>query len=289
MRATHWLLTVAALSASVLVTESALADGTDACGAFSFDANTKCEVLFEGGCTANCTPVTVDARCHADLSVTCDATCDELPSIDCTASCNTDCTASCMGNAQFDCGADCQVSCEGDCAGNCSASANKAQCEASCKASCGGTCDAKCEGTASGSCEAKCKGSCDGQCTVDKNIDCQVECQSSGYAECTAKVEGGCEAACSEPEGALFCDGQYVDVGSLDDCLAQLVLEFNIKADGYAYGECNNGVCEGTAGGSVSCSTSPIGSGDYALGAFGLLGLVGLGLGLSRRRFIKQA
>lgn len=287
MRATTWLLTATALSTSLFVAESAFA-GTDACGGFAFSANSTCEIKLAGGCTASCTDLTVDTQCHGELSISCDTQCNKLPMVDCTASCQTDCSASCQADANFSCNADCKASCDADCAGNCSASANQAQCQASCKASCSSNCEGSCEGQASASCEGKCEGSCEGQCTVDANIECQTDCQSKGYAECVTKVKGGCVAACTEPTGALFCDGQYVDVDDLDDCLAQLVAEWDIKADGYAYGNCENGTCSGEAGGSVSCSTTAIGSGDYALGVFGVLGLVGLGLGISRRRIMKH-
>jgi len=285
MRANHWLLTAFAVSVPALAAQTAFA-GTDACGDFNFEAGMSCEIKTSGGCTASCTPLTVDAECHAELSVTCDGQCN-LPSVNCDVGCQGGCEASCKADAQFDCSASCKTSCEANCSGECASSADKTQCEGSCKASCGGSCDASCEGKASADCSGKCSASCDAQCHVKSNLDCQVTCQSKGYATCTADVQGGCTADCSQPEGALFCNGQYVNVDNLDDCLAQLLTEWDIKASGYAYGNCDNGTCSGEAGGSVSCSTSSVGAGDYALGAFGVLGMIGLGLGLTRRRFIK--
>jgi MYXO-CTERM domain-containing protein len=170
----------------------------------------------EGGCTAMCEPVSVQAACAADLRVDCDGMCNA----EIEANCDVDCQAGCEGRCDvdpgnFSCAADCQADCSADCSGSCAADSDSARCEASCKATCSGSCDVECSGTPpSADCKASCEASCSGSCQGKANIDCQIDCQADGFAECEAMLEGGCEAQCEKPEGAIFCDGQFVDAGN---------------------------------------------------------------------------
>jgi len=291
MRATNWLLTALAISASAVVAGTASAAPVDSCGGIDFSEGVSCEVVVSGGCTAQCTPINVDVQCSANLYVGCEGGCTAKADVSCTGTCQGSCTADCMANAQFDCNARCNAQCDGDATAKCSASANKAQCEASAKETCSANCDGSCSAQASADCNAQCQGCCTGQCTADAQFDCQINCQAMGYADCEASVTGGCEAQCQKPEGALFCNGQYVDTSnfSLDQCLQDLLAQYNIKADGYAYGTCDNNGCEGKAGGSVSCSVANVGGGDYALGSLAAMGALGMGLSLVQRRRAKKA
>jgi len=100
-------------------------------------------------------------------------------------------------------------------------------------------------------------------------------CQSNGYAMCETMLTGGCQAQCSQPMGALFCDGQYVDTGNnLQQCITDLQSALNLQVS--ASGSCSGNSCQGTA--SVSaCSVS--GVGRTGTGACGLLpGALGVGL-----------
>jgi MYXO-CTERM domain-containing protein len=128
-------------------------------------------------------------------------------------------------------------------------------------------------------------GCCQGSCEAEANLTCQIDCQASGYVDCKASLQGGCEASCETEEGALFCDGQYVDHGgNLADCVNALKELFNIEVSGYAEGSCSGGSCMGEAGGALSCSSSvhPFdGRGPLALGF--LVGLAMLGSGRRRR------
>ena len=91
---------------------------------------------------------------------------------------------------------------------------------------------------------------------------------------------------CSEPEGALFCDGQYVDAGNnLEECIAALEAAFDIEVQGSASGQCNNGRCEGEAEGSLSCAVDPeTRHSAWALGWFGAVTSSLLVLARRRRR-----
>lgn len=125
---------------------------------------------------------------------------------------------------------------------------------------------------------------------AEANLDCQVDCQAEGYVECTAELEGGCEAACQSPEGALFCDGQYIDHGgNLENCVAALEAALSIEVDtsatGMATSSCSNGSCEADAEGEaeVNCAFTPLGLSQS--GGAGFLSLLVLGVArLSRRR-----
>jgi len=61
-----------------------------------------------------------------------------------------------------------------------------------------------------------------GSCTAQANENCQIQCQSSSYAQCKSQYEQTCTTQCSQ-EGALFCNGSYVDVGgNLTACVDAL-------------------------------------------------------------------
>jgi hypothetical protein len=118
-------------------------------------------------------------------------------------------------------------------------------------------------------------------------MSCQVDCQAKGYVGCTTDLQGGCETACTRPDGALFCDGQYIDVGDqLDQCVADLKSLFQIEVKGYAYGDaqCSNGECTAEAGAGFSCAQDA-GAGQSSSSAAGILGaLAAFGLAFSRRK-----
>lgn len=291
MRATNWLLTAFAMTAPLVVAGTAFAAPVPECGNIDFSEGLSCEVKTSGGCTGQCTPINVDVQCSANLYVGCTGECTASADVNCTGMCQGSCVADCMADAQFDCETNCKAQCDGDAQAKCSASANQAQCEASARETCSANCSSSCSGSASADCNAQCQGCCSGQCTADANFDCQINCQATGYAKCEADVTGGCQVQCSQPEGALFCNGNYIDTSkfSLDQCLQALLAQYNIKADGYAYGTCDNNGCEGKAGGSVSCSTANPGMSGYALGSFGAFGALGLALSLANRRRQRRA
>lgn len=265
--------------AIVLLTPSTASAGVEACGDIHIEAGAECELVPPGAtCDVQCTPISVQAACAGQLYVECQGECNATATVECTGSCTTSCEGECNADpGSFDCRASCQGSCEANCAAACSDD----ECMASCAATCSGSCDADCEAVApSASCEAKCEASCDGSCTGEANIDCQVGCQSDGYLECTTEVQGSCMAACETEEGALFCDGAYVDHGgNLEECVEALMNLFNIEVEGYAEAMCEGNSCTAEAGGSVGCQMA--GSGGAAASGWALMAL---GMLLWRRR-----
>ncbi len=259
--------------------------GIDACGDIHVEANARCEVVVEGGCTAMCEPVRFEAACAAKLEAQCAGQCTVMATAECTGQCEADCQGQCEVNpGEFDCSASCQGQCEANCDAQCSASANQGECKASCVATCSGSCSADCEGTKpEATCEAKCEASCSGSCEAEANIDCQVRCQGNLYADCKADLEGGCTAQCQEPDGALFCDGQYVDAGNnLEECVNALKVLLDIEVEGWAHGSCSGNVCSGEAGGSITCAVA------QHPHTWAGLGWLVLGLGLSPLAFRRR-
>ena len=264
------------------------AGSLEACGDIHIEAGANCELIPpSASCDVMCTPISVQAACAAQLTASCSGECNASATVECTGSCEADCSAECEANpGSFECRGSCEATCQGDCSASCEAAADQAECEASCEATCSGSCDAECEGTPpSASCDAKCEASCSGSCDAEANLDCQIDCQADGYVECTAEVTGGCEAACDTEDGALFCDGQYVDYGdNLDECVEALMALFDIEVEGYASADCQGNMCEAEAGGSASCSTGGAGGGLAAAGWI----LIGLAYAGRRRRHWKK-
>jgi hypothetical protein len=233
------------------------------------DGQVNCELDVTGGCEAKCTPVNFTAQCGYNCQGGCHGSID----VNCTASCQDSCTGSCMANpGSFSCTAHCQDTCEGECATTCKGNKDETTCITQCKGSCEGDCSAHCQATPpSASCDVQCQASCQGECHAKANLDCEIQCQGG----CSAQLTGGCKADCQAPQGALFCDGQYVTVDNIDDCSAFV----DVKA------QCSGNSCTVTAS---ACSTAAPG-GDAPLD-FAALGAMALGCGLivTRRRRDKK-
>ena len=285
---------IAALSVGFICTSHATARADiDACGEIDVRPKARCEVIPPSAqCKTMCTPLNVRATCSAKLAVDCQAGCDELPS----AQCNVDCEAGCRGRCQvdpgkFECAVDCRASCEGSCEASCAANSDKTGCMASCSGACSVGCDSQCDvELPSASCDVQCKASCEGSCEVKTNIDCQVDCQADGRLDCEAEVTGGCMTQCEAMEGALFCDGQFIDTDNLKECADALVALLDVEVDWSASGSssCTDGSCmaEGQASVSSDCTVAHVGggSGHTRAGLFGVVGLLGLGFVVRRRK-----
>jgi MYXO-CTERM domain-containing protein len=109
-----------------------------------------------------------------------------------------------------------------------------------------------------------------------------------GTASCEGELKAKCEVQCKEPEGALFCDGQYIDRGNnakkcIDALNAVLTANVDVSASGSSEGECSGNTCEGSAEGKAeaSCATVPGGPAGAGLALFGM---VLAGAALARRR-----
>ena len=238
--------------------------GLEACNNINVRANAQCKVETSGGCTAQCEPARFEAACAGKLTAQCDGECSATADVQCKGSCEGSCVGQCQADpGSFDCRGSCTASCGADCDAQCSGSASgneaSGSCKAKCEANCGAKCDAQCNVTPpEASCEGKCQASCEGSCRAQASAQCQIDCQAKFDGSCKAELEGGCKARCQKPEGALFCDGQYVDTGdNLQKCIDALRATLNIQVQGSASAECSGNQCTGEAEGSVSCAASP--------------------------------
>ncbi|NVB39723.1 hypothetical protein G6O69_17905 [Pseudenhygromyxa sp. WMMC2535] len=270
----NYFVGAAALASAFFLSSTAQAGQLDACGNIFIDPGANCEILVEGGCQAQCEPFAFNASCAAEGSLGCSGSCDIDADVECTGSCQGSCEAECeVDPATFDCRATCEGNCSADCSSRCAADSDRAECEASCEATCGLECDAGCDvDPGEVDCVAQCQGCCSGECRAEINMDCQIDCQADLYVECQAELQGGCEAQCEQPEGALFCDGQFIEVSeaNLDECIDALAALLDIEVE-----------FEASASASVSlgCSVDdndPLRGGGALLG-FGLLCLVSIG------------
>lgn len=278
------LALIAAFAAPLFATPARA--GIEACGNINIEANAKCEAKFGVDCKAQCTPLNFQAACHGKLEASCEGGCTAtLPS--CQADCEGSCSGDCQANpGSFNCDADCKATCEGTCSGKCSSDSNSTECEGACKATCSSECTAKCTGTPpTADCQAKCQGSCSGSCSAEAHMDCQIACQAKGEADCEAQLQGGCTAQCDSPDGALFCDSNFVDNGGNLAACKQAIDDFikaHIQAEASGNANCTGNTCE--ANGQASCKCSRIAPTDATNAqAFTIAGLAFAAIAARRR------
>jgi hypothetical protein len=262
------------LAAACLFSFDAHAGALDACGDIFVDAGANCEVLVEGGCVAQCEGDSLTSVCAAEGALSCGGECNLDADVECTGSCQTSCETECQVEpATFDCRGACDANCSADCSARCSADPNEAECVGSCKSTCAAECDASCTlDPGEADCTAQCMGSCNGQCRADVNMNCQIGCQGNLYVECKSDFELTCQAQCETPEGAIFCEGQFIETANIDDCVDALRNLLNAEVEFHA---------EASASASFTCAVGEEpGRGGAALIGFGLLCLAGI----ARRR-----
>jgi hypothetical protein len=254
---------IAVLSAA----QPAQADREDLgpCGMFDFSAGLSCKVEVSGGCTAKCSPLQFKAACKGGCTAT-------TTQSNCTNNCGTQCIQQC--NPQLlDCFVGCHAECDAPVEQQCTQKGGVKDCKAQAKAQCDMHCESSCKVPPT-SCQEHCTSCCTGSCDTQVNFDCDLSCM--------AKVEGGCNVACTKPEGAIFCNGQYVNATDIKACIAHLATR-SIKVDVSASASlnCTGTDCAGTAGVNVP---KPGGCDVGGVGPYGWGAIVAVGLTLARRR-----
>jgi hypothetical protein len=143
----------------------------------------------------------------------------------------------------------------------------KAQCDVHCNASCSG---------APANCPGQCRACCVGSCTGQINYKCDYQC--------FADLQGGCNVQCQQPNGAIFCNGQYVHASDVGACISYLATQgINVDVSARGTVECGVNGCTGTGGVKASaCAVSEVGV-DAGYGGIALLGL-GIAAGALRAR-----
>jgi hypothetical protein len=250
LRFSYLVIVVAALA---FTSTSAHAEAVAECGNFDFTDGINCEVKVEGGCTAECTPLNFEASCTGVCTATADT--------QCTGTCGEQCVVTCNPEL-LDCFAGCHGECDATIQAQCEANGTRTDCAEVAEAECDIHCNESCAVPPS-DCQEHCTRCCNGSCTTQVNFDCNLDC--------FADVSGGCEVQCTEPNGGLFCNGQFVNAAEVEACIVALV-EQGIEVDVSARGSvtCDLSGCDGE-GSSTGCSLTAAGSGSVA---FALLGLM---------------
>jgi hypothetical protein len=266
------LSTVLAASVAILsvATEARAArEDLGPCGTFDFSSGLSCKVEVSGGCTAKCDPLKVTAACQGGCTAT-------ATQSNCTNNCGTKCIQEC-NPAQLDCFVGCHAECDAPVEAQCVSKGGVKDCKVQAQAQCDMHCKDSCKVPPS-NCDEHCNTCCQGSCDTQLNFDCDLSC--------TAKVEANCDVACAKPEGAIFCNGQYVNATDLKACITYLATR-SIKVDTSASGSlsCSGTDCAGV-GELKGCSTGASANGY----GFGMLAVVGTAMlrRLSRRRSSKK-
>lgn len=246
---------------ALTVATSASAQDNGPCGNFDFTTNFDCAIKVEGSCTADCSSL--------KFEVGCTGVCTEVAAPPCVDSCGTACLAEC-DPALLDCFVGCHDECDQPTIDICLAENNPdddcveiatAACDIHCKDSCA---------VPPSDCLDHCETCCTGGCATQANYSCNYDC--------FAELSGSCEAHCNA-DGAIFCNGQFVNASDIEACITYL-LEQGIEVDVSARGSvsCDGSGCDAeSVVDGVGCSASP--GLNAAPGAgWGVLGLCAMGL-----------
>lgn len=249
------------------VASTARAADATACNNIPVTAGAQCAAVVGSACTSQCQPANFTLACDGKCAGTCNETATTSCTEDCSSWCNTDCTTD---PGSFDCQTSCISNCATSCPGKCHEHPSQGQCENSCRTTCDTQCTESCtEVAATDSCETKCGTCCDTSCTVQRNVECEVSCD----IQCSGTLQGSCESRCTQPAGALFCDGQFVDAGNdLQSCVDYLEsIDADVNIDAWADVDMaarSGWSCTATAGDLGNLSAALVG---FALASFSLL------------------
>jgi len=241
--------------------------GANPCGNFDFSAGINCKIEVSGGCTADCSLLKEELACAGGCSVTADTMC--------VNNCGTQCVAMC-DPAHLDCFTGCHGECDGPTTQTCMQMNPQADCVNQAKAQCDVHCNDSCKIPPS-NCQEHCNKCCTGSCTTQVNFMCDFSC--------FANVHGNCSVQCSKPDGAIFCNGSYVNASDIQACISYLATQ-GIMVDVSARASCDLSGCHGVSNipGASGCAASP--GTNVGLGAWagGVLFVVGAGAFRARRR-----
>jgi hypothetical protein len=260
---------LALCAATMVLTASAPAhaarEDLGPCGFFDFSEGLSCKLETSGGCTAKCSPLQVTAACTGGCTAS-------ITQTNCTSNCGAQCIKEC-NPAKLDCFVGCHAECDAPVEAQCTQKGGVKDCKVQAQAQCDMHCKDSCKVPPS-NCDEHCNSCCFGSCDTQANFDCDLAC--------TAKVQGGCDVACKKPEGAIFCNGQYVNATDAKACITYLATR-KIKVDTSASGSlsCTGTDCAGI-GTVKGCSTGASANG-YGYGMFAVLAMTLTRL-VSRRR-----
>lgn len=211
-----------------LLAAPAAAQGIEECGNVYVESDANCGYLYDEECTESCTVGNVYDACAAITYPTCDQECTPVLEQSCVETCRTTCDPDCetlpAGAATENCFGLCFEECQGDCDAVCADVDDEEACEASCGYTCSVNCEGRCDEVGNDdTCDTTCTSACSGACEADSEQECQIDCQLREREACEAAVIARCETDCGGTDGALFCDGKYVDhQDNLEQCVDYL-------------------------------------------------------------------
>lgn len=203
------------------------------CGNLTVATTPSCELVNGKTCQSQCLPANLVSACAAQLEASCAGGCTAGVGATCTAGCQSACTGGCMEDpATFTCETGCDADCIEECPLQCPSGADQSECTASCQQMCGSACHAQCAPVdPSAACDTQCSAACQGSCIAQANFGCNIGCQEMGYASCQSTLQSACQGECTAPTGALFCNGQYVDVdgfAQVQACVGQVGATYGV-------------------------------------------------------------
>jgi hypothetical protein len=262
-----------------------LAVGASIVGAAAFFATSSradtitlsgnCSYESGAGCSANCTPQSIN--CTVQAVDTCAKSCTETPSTTCTTACADACKTT---PASFSCTSYCSDQCDTECTsnGDCGASSHT-DCVTACQGQCSFTCN---ETPATTDCTTTCKTSC----TATENTVCSVKCQVKDSSSCNI-TPASCTASCSGTGGVVVCNGQVVYVASSAiDAGEWYVDHLDAQFDTSTLNVTSTTTCTGNecdTKTTASCAASP-GTSESSGGGLLLAGLAFVGVAATRKR-----
>jgi hypothetical protein len=267
----HVIASLAAVAAVAFApTDARAADAGGPCGSFDFSSGINCKIEVSSGCTGDCRFLTEEIACAGGCNISADSTC--------VNNCGTTCVQMC-DPAHLDCFVGCHGECDQPTIDMCNQKSPGADCVNQAKAQCDIHCNDACKIPPS-NCQEHCNKCCTGSCTVSVNFDCDVGCFLNTNKDCNIQ--------CGKPEGAIYCNGQYVHASDVQACIAYLANQ-GVMVDVSARGSatCDLSGCHGGATSPVSgCAASPgtnVGLGAWAFG-IAALAFTGVARRLSARR-----
>jgi hypothetical protein len=263
--------TLAGLASTTFAPAASADDAGNPCGNFDFSSGIACKIEVSGGCTADCTPLKLEAGCKGGCAT------EVPPDAMCTTFCDSSCSGTCDPSA-IDCEAGCHGECDQSMTNICMQQTPQADCVSQAKAQCDVHCQSSCSGSPA-NCPGQCQACCIGSCTGQINYKCDFQC--------FADLQGGCNVQCQQPAGALFCNGQYVHASDVEACISYLATQ-GVKVDVSARGSltCDATGCHSAGGASVgACAVSEVGTNAGGSG----IALAGVAIALAAARSRRRA
>jgi hypothetical protein len=267
-----------------LLPSTARAKALDQCGNVFLSADSHCEFKPIEACMTTCSTTSVEQVCSEKTYTMCSSGCTTTDTTTCTKthsdSCSKECDTISAKSSHEVCVSECSDNCTSDAVSKKHFGGDSDKCSKGCAHDCNAQCDTCSSSDQTTDCTTKCMSVTENECLEEVNRECVLSCQTDNYTSCETDTVNTCTTSCHDKGGALFCDGQFLEVSDLQACADQLASEFSFNIDVTAH------VAVTTTNGNGSktttkCSFSPPERGHNGM----LLGaLAAIGIAVARRR-----